>query len=264
MYNLKLAPYPHQHTWLHTLSPKIKIHSMILWSILSFCCPLTIFWFIPLTLILLNFYLQFFKSNFLLYLFSTLLACFSNPILYTLIPYILLYMIFQLFSFSQTVQIKIDHRYLQHSLLINKNYTQHPTNNTLNKIPVFHLIFKQYIILIGFIYFCQLLETTTYEEELIFAYLSTLVFSKRNHIDTLFFCFSITKQYKHLIIEKITNILYSIKFRDVDSHKSDFIYCIIHLTTFYSEIFINKLLIYSQIISECLYSRELVSKKTVI
>mgnify|MGYP000025958848 FL=1 len=261
MYNLKFVnihQYSHQWTWLHALPPKIKTLSIILWFILSLYCPLVIFWFVLFSLILLNSYLQSSVKTFSLHQIPILLVCLSNFFLYLSLPFIFSHITYQYSLSSQIMQIKINYKHLQHSSPINETYPHCSTStNTLYTVPIFFLLFKQYILLISFLYFCRLIEITTNEEELTIAYLSLLVFSKDNNTNRLLFCFSVTKQYECLIIDKITNILCSIKFRNIDFYRPNFIYYFIHLTVFYLEIFINKLLVYSQMISECLYSREL-------
>lgn len=264
MYTLKFSnihQYLHKHTWLHELSPQIKIYSIILWFILSFYCPLIIFCLVLFTLMLLNFYLQLSTKTFCSYNPAIFQVYFCKPISYILIILVSSYITYQHPFLAQITQTETNCRHTQYYLLINKIYTQSFTSNIIDKIPISYLLLKQYIILISFLYFCRLLEITTYEEELTIAYLSLFGTSKHNSISKLFFCFSITKQYEYLIIDTITNILCTLKFRYIDSYQSDLIFHFTHLTIFYLEIFINKLLVYSQIISECLYSRELIPTK---
>lgn len=267
MYNLKLTNiylYSHHQTWLYALSPKIKIYSIILWLILNFYCPLIVFWLVVFTLILLNFYLRLFSKTFPSHnYYSISQFCLPNQILYILILFTLSYITSQYLLPSQITDIEINCKYPQYLLSINKPHIQQYISiDVLHRMFIPFFLFKQYITLTGFLYFCRLLKITTHEEELITAYLSLLRIRKHNNTKKLFFCFSVTKQYEHLILDKITNILYSLKLRNVNFHKLGIIYHSIHLITFYSEIFINKLLVYSQIISECLYSRELIYTKS--
>ena len=266
MYNLKLAniyQYLLQWNWFYELSLKMKTYSIILWFALSFYCPLITFGFVLLISILLNSYLQLSTQTCLLYHSTMFQVCLSNCILCTLILCVLSYITFQHSICTQIIQIKINYKCYQRSQLINKTYAHSISTNILDKLPISYFFLKQYIILIGFLYFCRLLKITTHEEELIMIYLSLLAFSKLNDINRLLFCFSLTKQYKYLMLDKITNILCSIKFRNLDFYRLNFIYDWMHLTIFYLEIFINKILVYSQIISECLYSRELTSKESL-
>lgn len=266
MYNSKLTNiylYSHHQTWLHALSPKIKIYSIILWLILNFYCPLIVFWLVVFIVILLNFYLRSFAKTFSSHNYSISQFCFSNQILYTLILLTLSYITSQHLLLSQITETEINCKYPQYLLSINKTLIQQYINTDVpHRMLVPFFLFKQYITLTGFLYFCRLLKITSHEEELITAYFSLLRLRKHNNTKKLFFCFSVTKQYEHLIIDKITNILYSLKLRNANSYKLGIIYHSIHLTTFYLEIFINKLLVYSQIISECLYSRELIYTKS--
>ena len=264
MHTLKFSnthQYLHKHTWFHELSPQIKIYSMILWFILSFHCPLIIFCLVLFTLILLNFYLQLSAKTFSSYNLTISHVHFLKTVSYILIILALSHITYQHPFLAQITQTKTNCKHTQYYLLINKIHTQNFISNIIDKVLISYFLFKQYIILISFLYFCRLLEITTYEEELTIAYLSLFGLSKHNSINKLFFCFSITKQYEYLVIDKITNILCTLKFRYIDSHQSGLIFHFTHLTIFYLEIFINKLLIYSQIISECLYSRELIPTK---
>lgn len=114
-----------------------------------------------------------------------------------------------------------------------------------------HLLLERFLLLFSLLCFNKLLIVFMTQEKLIVFCL--MYYTSTQNIKMLLFNFALAQQYQLFARNRLNKIISSIQLRGINSLKMCIKTCLIYM--FCLEVLLNKLLFYSFVFSECLYSR---------